>query len=295
MLLFKWCRRAGPSLLYPRLLTQALVFIAVPLFHASIRGKSHAVDHRWNPWRARPGVSTMNDPSEFHDLFNGSATSTFDEPDALNSFWDELNEGNLTQSCPHSTGPPAEPHALQQQEGEENEVQDMEEQVDQDGQLLLQEWDGVTEPPVYTLRYTVEWKAVLKTKRLGMNTEEDVFLSPKAFWEATLQQSLDASIEREFYQHNRPEPCDTLVVVSVSKRAERDLTKEFVGLEVDWPLIEEKLESWARHFREGKRLLVKITFRFRPRDAAPQTNSGRGARQSATRRMRNQQALQHAR
>lgn len=168
----------------------------------------------------------------------------------------------------------------------------MEDQVDQDGRLLLQEWDGITEPPVDTLRYTVEWKAVLKTKRLGMDTEEDIFLSPKAFWEATLQHSLDASLEREFSQQNRPEPCDTLVVVSVSKRAERDLTKDFVGLEVDWSLIEEKLESWACHFREGKRLLVKITFRFRPRDAVPQTNSGRGGRQSATRRMRNQQALQ---
>jgi hypothetical protein len=234
----------------------------------------------------------MNDPSEFHDPFDGGATSTFDEPDALSSFWDELNGANLTQSCPQSTGPPAEPYAFPQQEGEENEVQDIEEQVDHDGRLLLQEWDGIAEPPVDTLRYTVEWKAVLKTKRLGMNTEEDVFLSPKAFWDATLQHGLDASLEREFSQHNRPEPCDTLVVVSVSKRAERDLMKEFIGLEVNWCLIEEKLESWACHFREGKRLLVKITFRFRPRDAAPQTNSGRGGRQSATRRQRHQQALQ---
>lgn len=86
-------------------------------------------------------------------------------------------------------------------------------------------------------------KAVLKTKRLGMNTEEDVFLSPKAFWDATLQHDLDASLEREFSQQNRPEPCNTLVVVSVSKRAERDLTKEFVGLDIDWSLIGEKLGS----------------------------------------------------
>lgn len=62
----------------------------------------------------------MNDPSEFHDPFNGGATSTFDEPDALNSFWDELNRANLTQSCPQSTDPAAEAYTLQQQEGEEN-------------------------------------------------------------------------------------------------------------------------------------------------------------------------------
>merc|ERR1711939_568781 len=263
--------------------------LSLPLINAGIRGRSHAVDHIWAPRCARPGVSAMEIP--FHDPFNGDATSAFDDPDALGFFWDELNAGDLTQPCPQSTDPPTEPHTLQQQE-EEDECQDGEEQVEQGGQLLLQEWDGTAEPPVDTLRYTVEWKAVLKTKRLGMNTEEDIFLSPKALWDATLQHSLDTSLEREFSQQNRPEPCNTLVVVSVSKRAERDLTKEFVGLDVDWSLIGEKLESWACHFREGKRLLVKITFRFRPRNAAPQTNPGRGGRQSATRRQRHQQALQ---
>ena len=138
----------------------------------------------------------MDEPSEFHDPFNGGATSAFDEPDALTFFWDELDAGALTQPCPQSTDPTTEPHTLQQQAGEEIESLDGEEHVDQEGQLLLQEWDGTTEPPVNTLRYTVEWKAVLKTKRLGMNTEEDVFLSPKAFWDATLEHSLDTSLER---------------------------------------------------------------------------------------------------
>jgi hypothetical protein len=234
----------------------------------------------------------MDEPSDFHDPFNGGATSTFDEPGALSFFWDELDAGDLTQPCAQSTDPSTEPHTLRQQESEELDGRDREAHVDQDGQLLLQEWDGNTEPPVDTLRYTVEWKAVMKTKRLGMNSEEDIFLSPKAFWDATLQHSLDTLLGREFSQQDRPEPCSTLVVVSVTKRAERDLTKEFVGLDVDWSLIGEKLESWASHFQEGKRLLVKITFRFRPRNAAPQTSSGRGGRQSATRRQRHQQALQ---
>ena len=230
----------------------------------------------------------MDRLSEFHDPFNGDATYAFDEPNAFSSLWDDLNADDPTQPYPQSTDSLTEPHTLQQQEeGDDHEVQDGEEAVGQDGQLLSQEWGGTADPPVEALRYTVEWKAVLKTKRLGMNTAEDVLLSPKAFWDATLQHSLDACLEREFSQQNRPEPCSTLVVVSVSKRAERDLTKEFAGLDVDWSLIEEKLESWGCHFREGKRLLVKITFRFRPRNAAPQTNFGPGA----TRRMRQQQAL----
>jgi len=45
---------------------------------------------------------------------------------------------------------------------------------DEDGPLILQEWDGTAEPRADTLDYTVEGKAVLKTKRLGMNAAEDV-------------------------------------------------------------------------------------------------------------------------
>ena len=123
-----------------------------------------------------------------------------------------------------------------------------------------------------------------------MSTEEGVFLAPGAFWDSTLRRKIDESLNREFSSQDRPEPCNTVVVVSVSKRAERDLTKEFAGLDVDWSVIEEKLESWACYFREGKRLTVKVTFRFRPLDAPPQTRGGR-ARPSATRRMRHQQTM----
>lgn len=35
----------------------------------------------------------------------------------------------------------------------------------------------------------------------------------------------------------------SLYVVSVNKRAERDLTKEFIGQDIDWLVIAEKLES----------------------------------------------------
>jgi len=61
---------------------------------------------------------------------------------------------------------------------------------DEDDPLILQEWDGTAEPRVNTLGYTVEWKAVLKTKRLGMNAAEDVFLSPKTFWDVSSEKSL---------------------------------------------------------------------------------------------------------
>jgi len=115
----------------------------------------------------------------------------------------------------------------------EDDEGEVEEPDCQDDPLLIQEWDGITVPSMDTLCYTVEWKAVLKTKRISMSTEEDVFLAPGAFWNSTLRRKIDESLNREFSLRDRPEPCNTVVVVSVSKRAEHDLTKEFAGLDVD--------------------------------------------------------------
>lgn len=157
---------------------------------------------------------------------------------------------------------------------------------------MQHEWDGTTQPPPDILRYTIEWKAVMNTKRIAMDTDEDVFLTPGAYWNNTLHGKIDGALGREFALQDRPDPCSTAVVVSVNKRAERDLTKEFIGLEVDWSVIAEKLESWACYFGEGKRLLVRLTLRFRPRNGFPRFGAAGRGRQSATQRMRHGQALQ---
>jgi hypothetical protein len=241
----------------------------------------------------------MEASGDFHDLFSGGVTPVFDSSDPLDSFWAELDTNDLPQPTAQDSRASVEPQALQQhttEEGEdETEGEAEEEAGGHDGQprlLMLHEWDGTTEPPLDTLRYTVEWKAVLNTKRIGMNAEENVFLTPGAFWDAALHGKIDEALSRELATQDRPEPCNTVVVVSVNKRAERDITKEFLGLDVDWSIIGEKLESWACYFGEGKRLLVKVTFRFRPRNTPPRAGAASGGRPSATRRMRYGQALQ---
>jgi hypothetical protein len=212
----------------------------------------------------------MEASEAFNDLFSGGATSAFDSSDPLDSFWAELDAGNLPQFAPHDNHASVEPQALQQnttEEEEETEGEGEEEEAGgHDGQprlLMLHEWDGTTKSSLDTLRYTVEWKAVLDTKRIGMNTKENVFLTPGAFWDAALHGKIDEALSREFAPQDRPEACNTIVVISVNKRAERDIPKEFLGLDVDWSVIGEKLESWACYLGEGNRLLVKVTFRFR--------------------------------
>jgi hypothetical protein len=242
----------------------------------------------------------MEASGDFHDLFSGGATPVFDSSDPLDSFWAEVDTNDLHQPTTWDNRASVEPQALQQHTTEEGEDEtegkaEEEEAGGHDGQPrlpMLHEWDSTTEPSLDTLRYTVEWKAVLNTKRIGMNTEENIFLTPGAFWDAALHSKIDEALSREFAPQDRPEPCNTVVVVSVNKRAERDITKEFLGLDVDWSIIGEKLESWACYFGKGKRLLVKVTFRFRPRNTPPRTRAASGGRPSATRRMRYGQALQ---
>jgi hypothetical protein len=192
----------------------------------------------------------MEASGDFHDLFSGGATSAFDSSDPLDSFWAELDTNDLPQPTAQDNRTSVEPQALQQHTTEEGEDEtegeaEEEEAGGHDGQprlLMLHEWDGTTEPSLDTIRCTVEWKTVLNTKRIGMNTEENVSLTPGAFWDALLHGKIDEALSREFAPQDRPEPCNTVVVVSVNKRAERDITKEFLGLDVDWSVIGEKLE-----------------------------------------------------
>jgi hypothetical protein len=241
---------------------------------------------------ARPGVSAMDASGDSQDLFSDGATPAFDGSDLPDSFWAELEENHVPYSAPHIHQSISDAEVPQQHTAEERAEEDDRERENQPRLLMQHEWDGTTQPPSDNLRYTVEWKAVMNTKRIGMDTDEDVFLAPEAYWNTKLQGKIDEALGREFALQDRPDPCSTAVVVSVNKRAERDLTKEFTGLEVDWSVIAEKLESWACYFGEGKRLLVRLTLRFRPRNGFPRAGAAGRGRQSATQRMRYGQALQ---
>ena len=156
----------------------------------------------------------MEASEDFHDLFSGGATPAFDSSDPLDSVWAELDANDLPRRVTQEDRASVDPQALQQHTTEEEEEtegeEDDEEAGGHDGQprlLMLHEWDSTTEPSLDTLRYTVEWKAVLNTKRIGMNTEENVFLTLGAFWDAALHGKIDEALSREFAPQDRPEPC----------------------------------------------------------------------------------------
>ncbi|KAJ3453770.1 hypothetical protein MRS44_018402 [Fusarium solani] len=88
-------------------------------------------------------------------------------------------------------------------------------------------------------------------------TEENLTLSPIAYWDRFLSVELAATVKDKL-PDPRYEPDEITVVVSVEKRSERNLRKRFDGLIVDWKTIEDKLRSWAPLFREESKKHYKL-------------------------------------
>jgi hypothetical protein len=66
---------------------------------------------------------------------------------------------------------------------------------------------------------------------------------------------------KKLSSNKRVRPDDTSVVVSVTERSERDLTKRFDEIDIDWSVIEKQLVVWGELFRAGKKLRVDISFK----------------------------------
>lgn len=162
--------------------------------------------------------------------------------------------------------------------------------------LQLAEWENdrqYDEDPPSSIHYTIEWKVTHSEKNkknrklLFRDTEQDVVLAPAAYWTQVLQPKLRQSLKKKTPQ-SKPRAEDTVAVVHVNDRSERDLIKQFDGLKVDWRSIEVQLVAWGELFLDGKKLRVNLTFHVADHglgDSGSSSSSGKRGRRSATQRM----------
>lgn len=125
--------------------------------------------------------------------FSDGATPAFDGSDPPDSFWAELEENHIPYSTPHIHQSISDAEVLPQDTAEERAEGDDREQEHQPRLLMQHEWDSTTPPLSDSLRYTVERKAVMNTKRIVMDTDKDVFLAPRVYWNTTLQGKIDGA------------------------------------------------------------------------------------------------------
>lgn len=86
---------------------------------------------------------------------------------------------------------------------------------------------------------------------------------------------------------------DTKIVVAVTQRSERDVTKSFNSTNIDWSVIEKQLFQWGDLFLASKKLRVTISFNHQYIESG-QASSGtnkRGA-SSTIQRMLTERTLQ---
>ncbi|EYB30508.1 hypothetical protein FG05_13476 [Fusarium graminearum] len=132
--------------------------------------------------------------------------------------------------------------------------------------LQLDDWDPddtYDECPPTSVHYSIEWKLQLRKGRLSKltnDTEQNLVLAAGALWETTLQDKVDRLLRQKTPQGKSYLPEETIVVVSVTDRSERDLTKRFDEFDIDWQMAEEQLCKWSPLFRAGKKLRIDISF-----------------------------------
>ncbi|KAF4946234.1 hypothetical protein FGADI_11336 [Fusarium gaditjirri] len=79
-------------------------------------------------------------------------------------------------------------------------------------------------------------------------------------------------------------PEETIIVVSVTDRGERDLTERFDKFNIDWQMAEEQLYKWSPLFRAGKKLRIDISFVCKEEPHGSRVVQQQGSRGSATAR-----------
>ncbi|KAK0720956.1 hypothetical protein B0H67DRAFT_469176, partial [Lasiosphaeris hirsuta] len=102
-------------------------------------------------------------------------------------------------------------------------------------------------------------------------TEENLTLTPSAYWDRFLKQALTARVQDKLSE-SRHQPDETKISVSVEKRNERDLRKCFDRIKID------------HLFQEGKKLRVNIYFIYKETSQPVAVGTRGSTRTEASRR-----------
>ncbi|CAG2001635.1 unnamed protein product [Fusarium graminearum] len=131
--------------------------------------------------------------------------------------------------------------------------------------LQLAEWDetlAYVEQPPTCIHYLIEWKVKLNNRCISKDTEADVVLAPGAYWTKYLRSKLDKLAKKKLPPNRTFHVDDTDIAVSVNYRGEEDLATRSDGLDIDWKIIESKLQAWSHLLLDGKRLKISLSFNY---------------------------------
>ncbi|KAK0728900.1 hypothetical protein B0T26DRAFT_628743, partial [Lasiosphaeria miniovina] len=94
------------------------------------------------------------------------------------------------------------------------------------------------EHPPICMHYITEWKLTLNKRTAAKQTEDNLVVAPSAFWNEELASKI-ADIVQSTGKSYKADA--TTIAISVNDRSERDITKHFKELQIDWPVVERQL------------------------------------------------------
>ncbi|KAL7940271.1 hypothetical protein V8C42DRAFT_356363 [Trichoderma barbatum] len=129
-------------------------------------------------------------------------------------------------------------------------------------------------------------ESLLFVPQVAKQTEQDLVLAPGDFWNEILMSRLDALVRKT--QVNKPCAADvTTIVMSVTEHSERNVTKRFDEIKVDWLVVERQLQAWSYLTQNGRKLIIKVTFNYKEtKTAGPAAGQGSTSGQLAERQAR---------
>ena len=131
--------------------------------------------------------------------------------------------------------------------------------------LDFAEWEKekeYNEDPPSCIHYSIEWKVRVNKRQVATDTEQDLVFVPRDYWPLTLKPKLETFLDKNVRCSKVVKTQDTIVTFSTSKRFEKSLVKRFEGTDIDWSMIEQRLESWNELFRSGRTLMIDISFNY---------------------------------
>ncbi|KAF3404020.1 hypothetical protein F1880_010323 [Penicillium rolfsii] len=159
--------------------------------------------------------------------------------------------------------------------------------------LQLCEWEECRlddELPPNVIRYTIEWKVKVNNRFRSEDTEQDVALTPSAYWPSVLRGKMEKVLQERVARNRRVRSNDTSMFVSVNDRKQRDLKKRFNSLDIDWAAVENQLLAWGKLYTRGKELRLMIVFHYIEDDLSRSEKRGKS---SVTKKILNERDAQH--
>lgn len=141
-----------------------------------------------------------------------------------------------------------------------------------------------------SILYIIEWKVTINNRVVSKDTEQDLELKPRFYWQAITEKAKKI-IGRKKNSNQRVRLDDITIVVSVNDRKHRDLTKQFEYTDVDWTAIEKQLLLWRTLFHAGKELRLSITINYlEDSNPSPSRTDKRGPTSTTARMLREREA-----